>query len=189
MEEPAGQKVDTSELTDDNISLHQDELLGKGYTGHLNKLIGVITVEPVYFLFAFACTAADPAVQQYVYRHIALSYGPNITDRVSGCSPNSSFASETDAVQAQASQSMMWNDIIGTVPVIFSTFFLSSYSDFVGRKLVLIYRCHARDSWPCGSLFITAQFAFHTATVFHRRSTWGQHGAPCSVPCLHCRYL
>lgn len=94
-------------------------------------------VEPVLFIFALILYCNVPIEKQMIYRKVCLRryINESFCDTIR-FNPNNSAAE--NLLQKETAQWDMYNNIIRTIPTIFSTVFLGALSDGIGRKKILI---------------------------------------------------
>ena len=101
-----------------------------------------VTVEPVVFCYAFGILLHVPIIQQYIYSRISESKGlvTNTTEHSSNCgndAPQGEVGRLLEETQAETSFVLLAVIITATIPTLFMTLMLGSWSDHVGRRIVI----------------------------------------------------
>ena len=104
-----------------------------------------VTVEPVVFCYAFGILLHVPIIQQYIYYRISESKGlvTNTTEHLSNCESNRAMQGNSrleklqKEVQTDTSFVLLATIITSTIPTLFMTLMLGSWSDHVGRRTVI----------------------------------------------------
>jgi len=110
------------------------------------RILSSITVEPVTFCYACALILHAPLIQQYVYHRLSEDYDlpPNISVDESSCEVNASSEKDLSIInkrnQVQSITSYIYLGIIlaAALPSLFMALLLGSWSDKVGRKVVVL---------------------------------------------------
>uniref|UniRef100_A0A8C5N7U5 Solute carrier family 46 member 3 n=1 Tax=Gouania willdenowi TaxID=441366 RepID=A0A8C5N7U5_GOUWI len=100
-------------------------------------------VEPLVALYAFSVFLISPLDQQYVYRRLWVQLTNTtypISDNSTACGTNTSVnvTDQEQEVQRQASLYALYSNLITTIPSLFVTLLLVTYSDHGGRKMAII---------------------------------------------------
>lgn len=139
-------EIDKKTLTtvEDNKS---DSARGYGKVkAFFETVVNNISVEPVTFCYACALILHAPLIQQYVYQRLSEEHGlpGNINNDISTCDiptqpPSDQSLSEIrDNVQSLTSYFHMCIILSAAVPSLFMALFLGSWSDKVGRRVVIM---------------------------------------------------
>ena len=103
-----------------------------------------VTVEPVVFCYAFGILLHVPIIQQYIYYRVEESRGlvSNKTEHHSNCDnhtvhDNPQLQRIMKDIQSETSFILLATIITSTVPTLFMTLLLGSWSDNVGRRTVI----------------------------------------------------
>ena len=112
---------------------------------NFNSLFKKITVEPVTFCYACALILHAPLIQQYIYHRTSLEHGiPScIKNDISSCEMASSSEDKRTLhvrkdVQSMTSYIYLGIILSASVPSLIMALLLGSWSDKVGRKIVLL---------------------------------------------------
>lgn len=106
-----------------------------GCTQAMLKVFKEITVEPVLFLYMFGTYMQYVAFQDLVYNKVCSSkFDKHSCDNLY----DPSNKDELDTVQNESSAWILWSTIALSVPSIFSSAYIGSWSDRYSRKLPLI---------------------------------------------------
>ncbi|XP_066926446.1 proton-coupled folate transporter-like isoform X2 [Clytia hemisphaerica] len=105
-----------------------------------------ITIEPVTFFYACALILHAPLIQQYIYHRLSEDFGLPSNIKVDKSSCNVDTESETDLSiidkrkQVQSMTSYIYLGIIlaAALPSFFMALLLGSWSDKVGRKIIIL---------------------------------------------------
>ena len=98
-----------------------------------------VTVEPVLFLYMFCLFMTFPILHQLAFQKICQeNYGAERCRRLSG--PNLT-KSEENFVQSKTSKWILYQSVALTLPSIATSLILGSWSDQVGRKVILLLPC------------------------------------------------
>lgn len=103
-----------------------------------------VTVEPVVFCYAFGILLHVPIIQQYIYYRISESKGlvTNKTEHLSNCEShvvhgNEQLENLQRETQTETSFILLGVILTSTIPTLFMTLMLGSWSDHVGRRIVI----------------------------------------------------
>lgn len=104
-----------------------------------------VTVEPVVFCYAFGILLHVPIIQQYIYYRISESKSlvTNTTEHLSNCETtrpmqgNARLEKLQKEAQTETSFVLLATIITSTIPTLFMTLLLGSWSDHVGRRIVI----------------------------------------------------
>jgi PCFT/HCP family folate transporter-like MFS transporter 1/3 len=103
-----------------------------------------VTVEPVVFCYAFGILLHVPIIQQYIYYRVGESRGivANKTEHHSNCENHTAHDSPQlqrimKDIQSETSFILLATIITSTIPTLFMTLMLGSWSDNVGRRTVI----------------------------------------------------
>ena len=111
-------------------------------TEQLHKPPRLITVEPVVVIYHMAFMAAQPLLQQYVYKYLSIEYNITQIQDTGQCDLNITQDEELDpAYEILEDEVAFWNILIvsGTLmPSVLVTLILGAFSETLGRKLALI---------------------------------------------------
>ena len=99
---------------------------------------GLITVEPIAFLFMTASVLSATTTQEFVNYAVAEYHGadPSILTK-SLCSGETNTTSVAD-VQTEAAQLLTVFSLLNALPMLFAAVLMGSYSDSRGRKIALV---------------------------------------------------
>lgn len=115
----------------------------------LNALTSVdlqyrMTVEPVVFCYAFGILLHVPIIQQYIYFRVSESKGlvTNNTEHLSNCENrplygNAQLDRLQKETQTETSFVLLATIFSSTIPTLFMTLLLGSWSDHIGRRMVI----------------------------------------------------
>ena len=118
-------------------------------------LRGLITVEPILFLYSLAGSFQWPTVDALVYRKVCLNiYNESICDNLSTLQ----YTTEEDIVQSHTSYWYLANNLCFEIPSIMTSFFYGNFSDRYSRKTALVL--------PLVGQMITLAIYFINALVF-----------------------
>lgn len=116
------------------------------FCNKIRNVFDAITVEPVTFCYACALILHAPLIQQYIYHRLSEDYGipPNTNVMESSCGVYTN--TETDLTilrkrkDVQSLTSFIYLGIIlaAALPSFFMALLLGSWSDTVGRKIVVL---------------------------------------------------
>ncbi|XP_020897352.1 proton-coupled folate transporter [Exaiptasia diaphana] len=103
----------------------------------------LVTVEPVIFFYAFALFMHQPVIQQYIYFRIAKAKGfPYETNKASSCgnatSLNSTLIELEKEVQSLSSYVLLGVVLFSSIPSLFTSLLIGSWTDSRGRKPALL---------------------------------------------------
>jgi MFS family permease len=116
---------------------------------------GLITVEPILFLYSLAGSFQWPTVDALFYRKVCLNfYNTSICDNLSTVE----YAAEEDVIQSHTSYWYLANNLCFEIPSIITSFFYGSLSDRFSRKTALVL--------PLIGQMITLAIYFVNALVF-----------------------
>ncbi|XP_063222352.1 probable peptidoglycan muropeptide transporter SLC46 isoform X2 [Bacillus rossius redtenbacheri] len=101
------------------------------------RWLGLVTVEPVMFLYMFAFMLTT-VVEQAFFVHKACRVNMNYSEHVCANLQNDSFADENKKVQVIVSNFHQYNNIASNTVPIFLALVIGSWSDRRGRKLPLL---------------------------------------------------
>ena len=103
-----------------------------------------VTVEPVIFRYAFGILLHVPIIQQYIYHRVGESKGlvTNKTEHHSNCDnhtahDNPELQRIMKDTQSESSLILLATIVTATIPTLFMTVTLGSWSDNVGRRTVI----------------------------------------------------
>ena len=106
-----------------------------------------VTVEPVIFCYAFGRLLHVPIIQQYIYHCVGESKGlvTNKMEHHSNCDnhtahDNLELQRIMKDIQSESSLILLATIVTATIPTLFMTLMLGSWSDNVGRRTVYLSR-------------------------------------------------
>ena len=117
-----------------------------GFREKVRRAFGAITVEPVTFCYACALILHAPLIQQYVYQRLSEDHGipSNINVVESSCGVYTNTETDLSVLRkrkdVQSLTSFIYLGIIlaAALPSFFMALLLGSWSDRVGRKIVVL---------------------------------------------------
>ena len=136
----------TLETDDQNLELVQD----REHVYNVNASEDIasdhyrVTVEPVVFCYAFGILLHVPIIQQYIFYRVGESRGlvTNKTEHHSNCDSHTAHTNPQlqrimKDTQSETSFILLATIITSTIPTLFMTLMLGSWSDNVGRRTVI----------------------------------------------------
>jgi len=116
--------------------------LGSTIVNSYLKLRSVVTLfspDVVLLIFRTSETMLEPSVVMYIYYGICQNMYPGPSDLT--CGNLSQYPDSQDAVQMKSAKYITWYRFLWNLPALGLTLFCGSWSDKVGRKLVMVLPC------------------------------------------------
>lgn len=114
----------------------------KVYISTIKRNMRFVTVEPVIFSVIFTFALLLPLLQQYIYEELSAEHNFTKVDEEKLCenvtTAGHDVTSLESQVQTEASHWFLVLNLCTCIPSVFSSLFLGSLSDVVGRKPVML---------------------------------------------------
>jgi len=103
----------------------------------IRSAVTLFSPDIILLIFRASNAMLEPSVVMYIY--LGVCHTMYTTDLM--CDNLSEYPDEQDAVQRKATKFLTWYRFLSDLPVLGLTLFVGSWSDKVGRKLVMILPC------------------------------------------------